>query len=134
MKINRKWFTDKSTIGKLYIDDKFFCYTLEDVVRPVGEKLLGKTAIPWGKYRVILSMSNRFKKVLPLLLDVPMFEGIRIHAGNSAVDTEGCILLGYFYDPKKPNWIGNSNKAVEDFITIMKNKKFVSIEIGAEAT
>jgi hypothetical protein len=81
-----------ATPGMLYLDSKLFCYTLEDVSRPV--KVYGKTAIPKGKYVVKLTMSNRFKKVMPLLLGVPNFEGIRIHAGNTSEDTEGCILVG----------------------------------------
>jgi hypothetical protein len=84
------------TIGKLYIDGCFFCDTLEDKYRDLSkeEKVSGKTAIPYGRYKVILSMSNRFKKIMPLLLEVPKFEGIRIHSGNTDQDTEGCILVG----------------------------------------
>lgn len=81
------------TIGKMYINGKYFCDTLEDVVRE-GEKVYGQTAIPDGIYEIVLTMSNRFKKILPLLLKVPNFEGVRIHSGNSASDTEGCILVG----------------------------------------
>lgn len=72
------------TIGKLYCNGEYFCDTLEDVVRPKGEKVYGQTAIPEGKYKVIITMSNRFKKMLPLILDVPNFAGVRIHSGNYA--------------------------------------------------
>ena len=90
------------TIGKLYIDGEYFCDTCEDCVRDTNRngrfdespKKYGLTAIPYGTYKVILSMSNRFKRVLPLLLDVPEFSGIRIHAGNTADDSLGCILVG----------------------------------------
>lgn len=82
------------TIGKLYIDGHYFCDTLEDTVRPAGQKIAGKTAIPAGDYKVIKSYSPRFKKILPEILDVPGFSGVRIHAGNTAKDTEGCLLLG----------------------------------------
>lgn len=81
------------TIGKMSIDGSFFCYTLEDAIRPI--KIAGITAIPYGKYQVVLTESQRFKKLLPLLLSVPNFEGIRIHGGNRAADTEGCILVGF---------------------------------------
>lgn len=88
----RDSFNVDSTIGKLYVDDKFFCDVLEDAVRK--EKIKGKTAIPAGDYKVILTKSVRFKKVLPLLLDVPNYEGVRIHSGNTHEDTEGCLLVG----------------------------------------
>lgn len=80
------------TIGKLYLDDVFFCYTLEDIER--DQKVYGQTAIPKGAYSVTIDHSIRFKTDLPRLLDVPGFEGVRIHPGNHAEDTEGCILVG----------------------------------------
>jgi hypothetical protein len=80
------------TIGELYVDGEFVCYTLEDAVR--DHKIPGETAIPAGRYQVILTWSPRFRRILPLLMDVPGFEGIRIHPGNTAADTEGCILVG----------------------------------------
>lgn len=80
------------TIGKLYIDGHYFCDTLEDTVRKV--KIAGKTAIPAGTYKVKKTMSPRFKKILPEILNVPNFTGVRIHAGNTAADTDGCLLLG----------------------------------------
>ena len=94
IKVKRIAFKDTYTIGKFYIDDVYFCDTLEDKVRPDGVKVYGETAIPHGTYKVIMSMSNRFKKELPLIVDVPMFEGIRIHGGNTEADTHGCILVG----------------------------------------
>lgn len=85
-----------SIIGALYINKEFLCFTLEDLERDV--KIAGRTCIPKGRYRVVLSWSNRFKKFLPEVLDVPNFKGIRIHTGNSHHDTEGCILVGMHYD------------------------------------
>ena len=92
LKLARKFYTEESTIGELSIDGDFECYTLEDKVRAV--KIGGKTAIPSGIYEIVISFSQRFKKRLPLLLNVPNFDGIRIHPGNTAKDTEGCILVG----------------------------------------
>lgn len=87
------------TIGRLEIEGTYFCDTLEPAWRDIGwgkpgKKIAGKTAIPEGRYAVTVTFSPRFKRWLPLLLHVPMFEGIRIHAGNSAEDTAGCILPG----------------------------------------
>jgi len=80
------------TIGKLYIDGKYFCDTLEDTKREV--KIMHETCIPAGSYQVTVNMSNRFKRLMPLLLNVPGFEGIRIHNGSTAAHTSGCILVG----------------------------------------
>jgi hypothetical protein len=93
--LTRTRFGPHSTIGELTFDDDpvRFCYTLEDVVRS-GPKVPGETAIPAGRYRVVMTLSARFGVVLPLLLDVPGFEGIRIHAGNTSRDTAGCPLVG----------------------------------------
>ena len=129
MKLVRTWFTDKSTIGKLYIDDVFFCYTLEDVVRPTGVKIKGETAIPYSTYKVIINHSQRCDKDLPLLLDVPNFEGIRIHAGNAAKDTEGCILVGMGYNPSNPDFILDSRTALVHVMGVMLGKNGVTIEI-----
>ena len=82
------------TIGNLFIDNVYICDTLEPTERDGGLKIKGKTAIPKGRYKVIITYSNRFKKSLPLLLNVPNFEGVRIHSGNDYNDTEGCILCG----------------------------------------
>lgn len=87
---------DTYTIGKLYVEDEYFCDTLEDRVRDltIEKKVPGETAIPFGKYDVVVTMSPRFKRELPRLLNVPHFDGILIHRGNTAADTSGCILVG----------------------------------------
>ena len=90
----------KRTFGKLFIDGEFVCDTLEDVDRRLesgGVKVPGETAIPLGTYTLTVNQSPRFKRLLPLLLSVPDFSGVRMHPGNSEADTEGCILLGVRY-------------------------------------
>jgi hypothetical protein len=104
IRLVREILTAQSTIGRLYVNDAFKCWTLEDVDRelttdmPLADiqkiKVYGRTAIPRGSYRVIVNMSNRFKRMMPLLCDVPGFAGIRIHAGRIAEHTEGCVLTG----------------------------------------
>ena len=109
----RKFNRPDCTIGELFVDGHFECFTLEDIVRPgdiARVKVAGRTAIPPGTYRIELTMSQRFKRVLPLLLKVPGFEGIRIHAGNTAEDTEGCILVGR---ERESNAIRGSRAALE---------------------
>lgn len=104
LELKRHAFRDTYTIGKLYINGTYFCDTLEDYNRDFNkdgdlkdqgeEKVFGETAIPYGTFKVIMNMSNRFKKTMPLLLDVPGFAGIRIHAGTKAEHSHGCILVG----------------------------------------
>ena len=92
LEIKREPSTDVCTIGIMTVNGRFQCYTLEDVVR--DQKIPGETAIPAGVYKVIITYSNRFKRDLPLLVNVENFSGVRIHPGNTAADTEGCILVG----------------------------------------
>jgi hypothetical protein len=125
--LKRTDFTDESTIGELSIGGEFECFTLEDMVRPV--KIKGFTAIPAGSYEVVISFSARFKCPLPLLLNVPNFDGIRIHPGNTARDTEGCILVGR---EKGKNSIANSKVAFEKLFGILSRameteKVFITI-------
>jgi hypothetical protein len=92
---------DRNIIGDLFVDGVFFCHTLEDEKRADGLKVYGETAIPSGTYNVILNRSNRFKRIMPLLLDVPKFKGIRIHGGNTSKDSHGCPLVAFNTDYKK---------------------------------
>jgi len=122
--IKRLHKTDTSTIGELLIDGLFECYTLEDVERTV--KIKNETAIPKGTYKVIINESNRFKRLLPLLLNVPNFEGVRIHSGNSNHDTEGCILVGQTI---QANYIGQSRKAFDKLLKKMQGAKDITLTI-----
>ncbi len=106
--------TKEFTAGRLLIDGLHECDCLEDEVRAV--KLQGMTAIPAGTYQVIITMSARFKKRLPLLLNVPGFAGVRIHAGNTALDTSGCVLVGTRPDDDE-SVLENSRAAMHDLQT-----------------
>lgn len=101
--VKRIYLGPTYTIGNMYIDGNYVCDTLEDTVRDLNKngkfdageyKVYGETAIPYGRYEVRWTFSSRFKKYMPELIDVPNFSGIRIHSGNTAKDTLGCILLG----------------------------------------
>jgi len=102
--LDRFYMGPKYTVGKLYVDGMYMCDTLEDVVRDLnhdgdlndpGEgKIPKQTAIPFGRYRVIVTRSPKFKRELPEILNVNHFTSIRIHAGNKPEDTDGCILVG----------------------------------------
>lgn len=100
IEVHRSYEQGDSAIGSFDIDGQHFCYSLEDKVREIdGQpveswKVPKQTAIPRGRYRVIIDHSNRFGCDMPHVLDVPGFAGIRIHVGNDADDVEGCIALG----------------------------------------
>lgn len=94
MYLLRNIYTHQSTIGDLIINHEVFCHTLEDVVRAANApKVPGETAIPSGLYQVLITYSPRFKRLMPVLINVPRFEGVRIHGGNTAKHTEGCIIV-----------------------------------------
>ena len=135
LKLVRKYFGETYIIGDLYIDGVFFANTLEDKNRDIdkngvfnnGEKkVYGKTCIPFGTYKVILSMSNKFKKILPLLLNVPQFDGIRIHSGNTDEDSSGCILVG-INDIK--GRISKSTITLNSLMTKLSKADNITIEI-----
>jgi hypothetical protein len=101
LRLIREPSKDGCTLGVLFVDGAFECFTLEDVIRePQGSpivstwKVAGDTAIPQGRYRIVRTKSPRFGKVLPLLENVPGFEGIRIHSANRSSETEGCLIPG----------------------------------------
>lgn len=126
--IDRAWKKDGYTISRLYVNGELFgCNALEDTDRGLNQsmdldeikkkKVYGLTAIPCGSYECVYTYSNRFKKMLPLLLNVKGFEGIRIHSGNSAKDTEGCILVGLNL---KKGMVLNSREWTNKLVSKMK--------------
>ena len=128
MKLTLKRIALRSTytIGRLYVDGNYFCDTLEDTVRDLNnngkfdngeKKVYAKTAIPYGTYEIKWTYSPRFKKYTPQLMNVPSFEGIRIHSGNSSTDTEGCLLLG---ENKKVGMVLNSRATINKFYPLIK--------------
>lgn len=118
--VTRDIKTDTFAAGVLSIDGVFQCWTLEDTDRGLtnaecNRKVWGKTAIPAGCYEVVINFSARFKKYMPLLLTVPCFEGIRIHAGNTVEQTDGCILVG-----KERSSSGTISQSRDAFYELMK--------------
>lgn len=124
LRVERSPSVNGATIGRLSIDGVFFCYTLEDQIRPV--KIKGETAIPAGTYPVKLTPSPRFGRVLPEVLKVPNFIGIRIHAGNRKQDTEGCILVGQHFGV---DWISESRMALERLMAKLVEADTITITI-----
>lgn len=139
--LERKVLNKESTEGNLYVNGKWFCHTLEDVVRAKpGEwkkefKVYAKTAIPYGRYRVMVTYSPKFKMPLTAILNVPDFIGIRIHNGTTERGSAGCPLVSYISDdgPKGiKNAIVNDKKAMLDLIKLVQEaqkKEEVWIEI-----
>ena len=129
--LKRTNYNEKSTEGVLLVDGVEFCHTLEDTDRELEKKcasakIQNSTAIPKGEYKVDITMSNRFKVNLPILLDVPYFSGIRIHKGNKPEDTEGCILVGSLNEKGTDNWISQSKTAFDKLMKVLteaKNRK-----------
>lgn len=124
------------TIGELSIDGQFFSHTLEDPIRekpgiPVSQwKVKGDTAIPAGTYPIEITYSQRFQEDLPLLMGVPGFSAIRIHAGNTSDDTEGCILVGSWKGGER---VHNSRIALVSLMDMLEisnlSKQSITIEI-----
>lgn len=124
IQVKRKRYTNRSTVGELWLDGKFECYTLEDekreiLGRPVVDwKVAGKTAIPVGTYDLVIDFSGRFQRLMPHILNVPGFTGIRVHSGNTDKDTEGCILLG---QQNEVDFIGQSKLAFDAFFAKLQD-------------
>lgn len=124
--LKRLNLTPNYTEGELYVNGVYFCKTLEDTNRDLNKngqfdnnekKVYGETCIPYGKYKVILSYSPKFKRELPEILEVPNFQGIRIHRGNKVADTLGCILCG---EKVKNGYLSNSTPYEIKLVELLK--------------
>ena len=131
--LKRIHYGDNFTVGHLIVNSEVICLTLEDKVReedgqPVSEwKIPHVTAIPKGIYIVTKTFSPKFGKVMPLLNDVPGYSGVRIHPGNSDVDTDGCILVGTSWDGKN-DWIVGSTSAFNKLLPLLGDQSTIQIE------
>ena len=133
IKIAREILTETETLGSLYINDNFFCYTLEDKDRGLKDtdrledilkkKVKRATAIPSGTYKVKLSVSNRFKRLMPEILNVKGFAGIRMHGGNSHLDSEGCPLIARNRYVNKPSTFGKIRNWIQGSMESQLTKK-----------
>ena len=129
-------FKDTYTIGKLYVDDTYFCDVLEDKDRGLDssmteseileKKVKGQTAIPTGHYVINITYSPKYKRMMPLLLDVKGYSGIRIHSGNTSKDTEGCLLVG---KNKKVGMVLESRDTYQRLFKMMEGQKDITIDI-----
>ena len=127
--LKRLNLTPNHTEGELYVNGVYFCKTLEDTNRDLNKngqfdnnekKVYGETCIPYGKYKVILSYSPKFKRELPEILEVPDFQGIRIHRGNKISDTLGCVLCG---EKVKNGYLSNSTPYEIKLVELFKQAK-----------
>lgn len=135
LKLLRNRFTDEYTTGQLYLEDTYFCFTLEDEVReitgqPVEKwKVNGETAIPRGIYKLTLETSTRFGPDTITIHNVPGFKGIRIHSGNSEKDTEGCPIVGYRITKEGVIVPGTTRPCLADLKHILKREPEHTIQI-----
>lgn len=127
LRVHREPTAQDATLGALYVDGAWHCWTLEDAIR--DEKIAGQTAIPAGTYRVDITPSQRFQRLMPILLDVPGFSGIRIHAGNVIADTQGCLLVGRTRGPAR---VGESRLAFDALFALLKSGLALGIWITIE--
>jgi len=125
--IKRYILAETYTIGRLTIGNLFSCDTLEDKVRIPFVKVPKETAIPAGSYKVVMDLSPTFKVVMPHVLNVPNFEGIRIHPGNDEKNTEGCILVGLLSAQRDK--LISSRPTYEKLIKIIENDKNLTLRI-----
>lgn len=143
LRLQREPSKKGATYGKLYLGDVFLCHTLEDTIREVPNepvekwKIQGATAIPAGTYTIVIDFSSRFRCLMPHLLGVSGFDGVRLHCGNTAAQTEGCVLVGServsvgnFVDPVEA--LSLSRTAFEPLFARMKQAAAANEEIKIE--
>jgi hypothetical protein len=139
LKLHRSQCTERSTLGDLYVDGKWFSFVLEDADRKLEDnpeaKIDGETCIPRGEYEVMITYSNRFKVEMPLVMSVPGFTGIRIHPGNDVEDTHGCLLVGSSWgkstngDYIVMNSRATYNKLFDMIDTALEKKDTIMLEV-----
>lgn len=139
--LKRKVFTKDYTAGQLFVEDKPVCFTIEDycAAKP-GEwqskcKVFGKTAIPYGRYQVLVTFSSRFKRMLPGVFNVPDFEGIRIHNGSSELNTEGCVIVSYHKQADSDRLVSEriAMNDLTDMLTIAQKTQKIYLNIVEDA-
>ena len=129
VKIKRIALKDNYTIGKLYVDGVYICDTIEDKVRELHtaeDKVYGKTAIPAGTYPADLYFSRKFGYTVVRLFNVPFFEGIYIHKGNTEKDSLGCIIVGY---NDRKGWVSKPTVAMNKIVDVLRGRQ---IEVVVE--
>ena len=136
IKLVRIAFKETYTIGKLYVDGVYECDVIEDKDRGLDDsmtvneilkrKIKGQTAIPTGHYNIEITYSPKYKRMMPLLIGVKGFSGIRIHSGNTAKDTEGCLLVG---KNKKVGMVLESRDTYQGLFAMMQGEKNITIDI-----
>lgn len=129
LEVRRTLRTDKYTEGKLFVNGEYFCDTIEDTVRILNEyedKVYGETAIPMGMYKVVMSYSPSFKCVLPEVLNVAFFTNIRIHAGNTAEDSKGCVLVGR---KLRDGYITKSKDTLKLLLTLLEGENDIMLAV-----
>lgn len=136
LKLVRKYRKETYTIGKLYVDGVYLCDTIEDRDRGLDDsmsladimvkKRYGETAIPYGVYKVEITYSPKYKRLMPEIKNVKGFSGIRIHSGNTAKDTLGCLIVG---KNTQVGMVTESRKTYNKLFALLKDAKDISIEI-----
>lgn len=134
--LDRKWRKETYTIGRLYANGEFLCNTIEDVDRKLNQnmsateiqriKVAAETAIPTGTYSMRVTMSPKFKRELVEIVNVPAFSGIRIHRGNTAQDSAGCLIVG---ENTSKGRVTNSTKYELQITEMVKKADYAYITI-----